>query len=120
MKYVQTTIYVNDLDKSKDFYSRLIGLEIEREIELGPLQIVFLGIGETKLELIFDGKNHTNPENMNISMGFACDDLDQSIELLEANAYHRITDIIKINEFIRFVFVKDPDGFKVQIVEHKM
>lgn len=119
MNYVHTTILVNNLEKSIEFYNNLIGLEIVNKMEMGAKQLVFLGAGETKVELIYTGEEHTNPENMNISIGFACDDLDESIKLLTNSGYAPITDIIKINEFVRFTFFKDPDGFKVQIVEHK-
>jgi len=119
MNFVHTTILVNNLEKSIEFYNKLIGLKIINKMELGTKQLVFLGSGETQIELIYTGEEHTNPETMNISIGFACDDLDEIIKQLTNSGYAPITDIIKINEFVRFTFFKDPDGFKVQLLERK-
>lgn len=118
MKYVYTTIFVNDLEKSIDFYKNHIGLEIIKKMEVKSQQIVFMGSGETKVELIYDGEKRIAPENMNISMGFECDDLEESIKNLTDSGYPPLTGIIKPNESLKFIFVKDPDGFKVQIVEN--
>lgn len=119
MNYIQTTIYVNDLNKSIDFYQNLLGLEIVNRMEIGGKQLVFLGSGETKVELIYDGKTHMNPERPTISMGFACNNLEQSIAELKNAGYEPTSEIKKINEFVRFIYFKDPSGYKIQIVEHK-
>lgn len=119
MKYIQTTIYVNDIDKSVDFYQNLLGLEIVNRYEINSKQLVFLGTGETKVELIYDGKVHTNPEKMNISIGFECKDLEQSIKKFKDAGYVPIGDVRKINEFVQFIYFKDPNGYKIQILERK-
>ncbi len=119
MNYIQTTINVSNLEKSKNFYNKLIGLDIVRELKIGNMDLVFLGSESTNIELIYDGKTYTNPENMNISMGFSCDDLDEAISMMSSNDYEPITDIIAINENLRFIYIKDPDGFKIQLVEHR-
>ena len=119
MNYIQTTINVSDIDKSKEFYNKLIGLDIVREFHLGDKHLVFLGKDSTCVELIYDGNTYTNPEHMNISMGFSCEDLDEAINIMSSNGYEPITDIINVNENLRFIYIKDPDGFKIQLVEHR-
>ena len=46
MKYLHTMIRVLDLDKSIDFYTRLLGLKIirRRDVEAGRFTLVFLGM----------------------------------------------------------------------------
>jgi len=118
MKYAYTTIFVNDIEKSIEFYKNLIGLKIINRMEVHSQQLVFLGLGETKIELICDGQRREIPEDISISMGFESDDIEQNIQVLKDAGYLPITDIIKPSKYVRFIFFKDPDGYRVQLVEH--
>lgn len=61
MRFCWSTLNVKNLEKSVWFYKEIIGLEIVREFSAGPeVQIVFLGKGETKIELICDKKIETS------------------------------------------------------------
>ncbi|MCE1253768.1 MAG: VOC family protein, partial [Anaerolineae bacterium] len=58
MKYLWTTIYVKDLDKSISFYSDLVGLKVLKRFPGKPgIEMAFLGNGtsdETLVELLAD------------------------------------------------------------------
>ena len=54
MKLNYITIMVRDIEKSLDFYEKLVGLKVVNEMKLEAGRIAFLsnGEGETMLELI--------------------------------------------------------------------
>ncbi|MBQ3078004.1 MAG: VOC family protein [Clostridia bacterium] len=108
MFYNWSTINVSDMQKSLDFYCGLLKLEVVRKIgEIGdPMCICFLGEqGKTQHELIC---NATKPEpSATTSFGFTPDNLEEIVEACKDTA-------VKASE--RFWFVKDPDGYKIQLM----
>jgi lactoylglutathione lyase len=112
-----TTILVKDLEKSLEFYRDFIGLKINRRFAAGPNQeIVFLGNGETEVELI-ENKQESFTAGNAITLGFAVDSLDETIKLLKEKSINIISDIIQPNPNIKFIYVLDPNGVKVQFSE---
>lgn len=45
-------IAVSDLESAKDFYTKALGLKVEREENLEGMQIAFIPVGRVNLELI--------------------------------------------------------------------
>lgn len=119
MKLNWIMIHVNDLQKSLSFYTGLLNLDIANKFGTSEHQIVMLGkTDETKIELICEpGKKFENPGN-GVSIGLEADDLEQLIHVLQKNGYHTMGPISP-NSNIRFYFVKDPDGYTVQLVNQK-
>ena len=102
MAFAHTTIHVTDLDRSIAFYGRL-----------GPPghEIAFLGDGPTKLELVADGKGGVDyPE---ISIGFTSGDAGRLARDVDENFVGPVTPA----PGVEFYFVKDPDGYTVQILQ---
>lgn len=120
MKFMWTTLPVSDMDKSLAFYSGLMGLGPIAKMGSPAHQVVMLGEnGQTKLELIYEpGK--TIPENPGgcISMGYAPDDLDEFMAKVAEAGIPAIGPISPTPD-IRFFFIKDPDGYTVQLVEQR-
>lgn len=119
MKYCWTTLTVNNMNKSLDFYNGIIGLPITRRIKAGPeTEICFLGEGDTQIELISDSELKPECTNEGISMGFIVDSTEKMIQLLKREGIEVHSGPFQPNPGIRFFYVKDPDGFKIQFVEH--
>lgn len=118
MKFIHTTLFVNDMDKSIAFYSELIGLEVVKSYEIANMKLAFLGKGETQIELAWNGEKVENAKQQNISVGFLCDDLADELEKMKANGFKILTEVIQPNPHVRFFFMEDPDGYKVQLMEH--
>lgn len=119
MKYVWTTIYVKDLDKSLKFYTDVVGLEVDGRFPAGPgMEIGFLKSQgtDTKIELIQEAVFKGRKEPTAISMGFLTDDIENKREEVKAAGYEP-TEIIRPNPHAQFFFVKDPDGIEVQFVQ---
>lgn len=111
MVYNWSTINVSDMQKSLDFYCGLLKLEVAEQIgNLGDdFCVFFLGEkGKTQHELIQNGE--TPQPSSTTSFGFTPDNLEEILEACKDTA-------VKVNE--RFWFVKDPDGYKVQLMIKK-
>jgi len=119
MKFCWTTIQVSDLEKSVKFYSELMGIGPVARMGTPEHRVVMLGEnGVTKLELINEDKTLPAGVGTGVSIGFAPKNLDEKVAELAAAGVTAIGPISPSPD-IRFFFVKDPDGYTVQLVEQK-
>ena len=118
MKFCHVTLSVKNIEASLRFYQDIIGLNITRRFFAGPnTEIVFLGSGDTEVELISgDTRNITEPGN-GISLGFVSESLEDTIKLLREKGYETDGKIISPNPHVSFFFVRDPDGYNIQFVK---
>lgn len=117
MKFNHVTLSVANLEASLRFYQEIVGLDIRRRFPAGPgREIVFLGNGDTQVELV-GGANHDGAElGKGLSMGFVAESLEEMIALLREKGYETDGDIISPQPNVRFFFAKDPDGYNIQFI----
>jgi len=119
MKFCWTTLTVADMERSLAFYRDTLGLPLDRRYTAGPgIEIAFLGEGETKLELICNQNIRDIRIGEHISVGFGVESADEAMEQLAAKGVALHSGPFQPNPHIRFFFVLDPDGLKVQLVEN--
>lgn len=119
MKFLWTTIEVSDMKRSMDFYTNVVGLTVDRHM-VSPtgMELAFLGDGETKLELIFNSADGDVIHSKHLSIGFEVDSLQAMQTKLESMGIVLAGGIVKPAPHIQFMYILDPDGVKVQFVEH--
>jgi lactoylglutathione lyase len=118
MKFCWCTIMVNDLEQSIKFYNEIVGLEVSRRFAAGPgVEIVFLGAGETKVELIYNEKNKEVDFGKDISLGFEVESVDVMIELVKEKGIDIHSGPFQPNPHTKFFYVLDPNKLKIQFVE---
>ncbi|PKM49314.1 MAG: glyoxalase [Firmicutes bacterium HGW-Firmicutes-7] len=118
MKFLWTTIYVNDMEASLKFYQEVVGLPIKRRFtDPTGMELAFLGFGETEVELICEKDGKQVEIEKNISMGFEIISVDEKIKELEASGLAIYSGPMQPNPMIRFFYVLDPNGLKIQFVE---
>lgn len=116
MKNLWTTIMVKNMDESLKFYTEILDLKIDRQLETPELAIAFLGEGETKLELIKRKDFSDITYSGFVSTGFQIEDSKAFQKYLkEMNC--EIDGPYKPNPHIEYFFITDPDGYKIQLVE---
>jgi lactoylglutathione lyase len=119
MKYCWSTLTVRDMAESLTFYQEVVGLPLVRRFQAGPdTEIAFLGEGETQIELICHQSQPEVRMGSDISLGFTVCSLDQQMALLGSRGIPILAGPIQPNPSLRFIFVQDPNGLKIQFVEN--
>ena len=119
MKFCWVTINVKDMEKSSYFYQDIIGLRIKRRFKPGQdREIVFLGNGETEIELIYNSKMEDIAIGPDISLGFEVESLQKINKVLKSNNIPVHSGPFQPNPSIQFIYVLDPNGVKIQFVEN--
>ena len=115
MTFSHVTIYVQDLEKSIDFYEKVLGLAVTRRLsDTGP---VFLGIeGQPQIELIL---GEQPVEFSGFFIGFAVPNLDDATNKMEAAGFPKTRGPITPNPKTAFSFFLGPDGEEIQLLERK-
>lgn len=119
MAFCWCTLEVDDMEKSLQFYQEIVGLSLNRRFKPNSgMEISFLGDGETKIELICREGNEAKEKGVGVSLGFTVDSLDKKIGFIKEKGIAIEGGPVQPNPHLRFFFVLDPDGFKVQFVEN--
>jgi lactoylglutathione lyase len=118
MKFNWTTLWVKDMDTSLRFYQEIVSLPLQRRYVTRPgMEIAFLGSEEAALELICDKSKETIDVGADVSVGFESGPLETIMEELQARGIAIHSGPFQPNQHIRYLFVQDPDGWKVQFVQ---
>ena len=120
MKNLWTTIMVKDMDASLAFYTEVLSLPIDRRYKpTDKMEIAFLGKGETKLELICNDALKEIEFTDHVSTGFSVESVDEFIVYLKGKGIPVFAGPFEPSPHIKFFYVKDPNGYKIQLVEFK-
>ena len=125
-RMLHTMLRVKDLDKSVDFYTRLLGMKELRRAEFpgGKFTLVFLGYGDeeshTVLELTY---NWDQEERYDLGNGYghialAAPDIYKTCEELEKAGcpIPRPPGPMQHGDTV-IAFVEDPDGYKIELIQ---
>lgn len=119
MKFCWSTITVENMQESLNFYQEIVGLTVDRRLEAGPgVEIAFLGDGETKVELVCNEANKKVTIGQDISLGFEVKSVDEKIAFVKEKGIGIHSGPFQPNPHIKFFYVLDPNGLKIQFVEN--
>ncbi|MGQ9371396.1 lactoylglutathione lyase [Azospirillum sp. A39] len=127
-RLLHTMLRVLDLDKSLDFYTRLLGMRLLRktDYEGGRFTLAFVGYGEESdtavLELTHNW-DQKEPYAIGTAYGhiaIGVPDIHKTCEQLAAEGVKipRPPGPMKHGSTV-IAFVEDPDGYKVELIERK-
>lgn len=118
MKFLWTTLLVDNMDESLKFYEDIVGLKLADRFQAGPgMEISFLGEGETKVELICSEKLKKLDAGNRVTLGFKVESLDEKINFIKEKGIDIITGPVQPNPALKYFIIKDPNGVKIQIAE---
>jgi lactoylglutathione lyase len=108
-----------NFEESLKFYSEIIGLPLERRFNTGDgNEIAFLGDMETKVEII-SNKHFVQSEKIEgISLGFVTESIEDTMKLINEKGLQIDSGPFQPNPHIKFFYVRDPNGLKIQFVEN--
>lgn len=119
MKFCWCTITVRNLEESLEFYRDVVGLSVNRRFNAGPSgEIAFLGEGETQVELICGGRDKAPDIGQDISLGFEVTSVEEKMSFVKERGIEIESGPFQPNPHVRFFFVKDPNGVRIQFVEN--
>lgn len=117
MKFCWCTIHVKNLEKSRRFYEDIVGLKVDRTVDAGTRQILFMGEGETQVELVYEPEKRRIDVGEDINLGFQIESLDEMMAFVEEKGIKIEAGPMQPNPHVKFFYVKDPDGLMIQFVE---
>ena len=119
MKFVHATISVRNMEESLKFYQEIVGLNMEKRFSGGSgVEIVFLGEGETKIELIYNKNIQEINMAQDISLGFQVESLDKTMQFINEKDIQIHSGPFQPNPTTKFFYVLDPNGLKIQFIEY--
>lgn len=127
-RFLHTMIRVKDLDKSIDFYTRHLGMNVLRRSDYpeGKFTLAFVGYGSESDETVIELTHNWDMEkNYDLGTGFGhlaigvpdiystCDKMAQ-----EGVPIPRPPGPMKHGTTV-IAFIEDPDGYKIELIERK-
>lgn len=127
-RFLHTMIRVKDLDKSIDFYTRLLGMKLTRKTDYpsGEFTLAFVGYGDesdsTVIELTHNW-GQEEPYDLGDAFGhlaIGVPDIYGTCEQMEKEGVKipRPPGPMKHGGSV-IAFIEDPDGYKIELIERK-
>jgi lactoylglutathione lyase len=127
-RMLHTMLRVYDLDKSLDFYNRLMGMKLlrKREVPEGKYTLAFVGYGDetdsTVIELTYNW-GQEKPYDIGTAFGhlaIGVPDVYGTCERLgkEGVKITRAPGPVKFGTTV-IAFIEDPDGYKIELIERR-
>jgi len=125
-RFLHTMIRVFDLDKSLDFYTRLLGMKLLRrqDFPAGEFTLAFVGYGDeaahTVLELTY---NWGQKERYGLGDGFGhlalgVNDIYATCEKLKEAGAKVVREPGPMQHgSTHIAFIEDPDGYKIELIQ---
>jgi lactoylglutathione lyase len=118
MKFSWCTLNVKNLEESLKFYTEIVGLKVTRRFNAGPgSEIAFVGDEGSEIELMYHGGDREVNIGKDISLGFEVKSVDEMLAFVEKKGLSH-TEVFSPNSHIKFFFVTDPNGLRIQFAEN--
>jgi len=127
MRILHTMIRVGNLEKSIEFYTRVLGMTVLRRKDYpdGKFTLAFIGYGDEAKEAVIELTHNWDQDSYDLGTGFG------HIALEVENAYEACEKIrslggkvvreagpMKHGETV-IAFVEDSDGYKIELIQKK-
>ena len=127
MRFLHTMIRVGDLEKSVDFYTRLLGMKEtrRRDVPEGKYTLVFVGYGDEASDCMIELTYNYGVETY--EQGTAFGHLAIGTDYIYAVCERLAAEGVKIprppgplkHGTTVIAFIEDPDGYKIELIERK-
>lgn len=122
MKFLHTMIRVKDLQKSLDFYQKLLNMSFVKKKRLDDCELYFLEDKEqtAQIELTFNDDTPENGYTNGNAFGhfaFSVESMDEFTKKMNELGYEYLYEPFIIYTGTKIAFVKDPDGNEIELIE---
>ncbi len=123
-KLIHTMVRVLEEKRSVDFYQNALGLKVAQRMDFDSFTLVYLSNDENSIELeLTINKDQKEPYDLGTAYGhiaFVVDNLEAEHARIAQLGYAP-RDIVDFKHdgstLARFFFVKDPDGYSIEIIQ---
>jgi len=125
-RFLHTMIRVRDLEKSLDFYTRLLGMKVLRnkDYPTGEFTLVFVGYEDENSATVIE-LTHNWPRKEPYALGEAFGHLAISVRDIYGACERLAKEGVKIprppgpmkHGGSVIAFIEDPDGYKIELIE---
>ena len=124
MRLLHTMLRVGDLDKSIAYYEKALGMRLPRrnDYDRGRFTLAFLGYCEESEGSVLELTHNWDTKEYDLGKGyghlaFGVDDLEEAYRhCLDCGATSKVAPKV-FGSGTRLAFVKDPDGYDVELIE---
>jgi len=125
MRLLHTMIRVGDLDRSIDFYTRVLGMRLLRRKDYpqGKFTLAFIGYGDESETAVIELTHNWGTETYDLGGGFGhvaigVGDIYRVCDRIRATggSITREPGPMKHSTTV-IAFVKDPDGYAIELIE---
>lgn len=123
MKFLHTMIRVKDIEKSLKFYTELFGLNLAKKMRLEDCTLYFLSDKEGYTQIELTHNDETPSEGYKIGTGFGhfafeVESMNEFTKKLHDFGYEYLYEPFNLPNYkFKIAFVKDPDGYEVELIE---
>ena len=127
MRLLHTMLRVGDLDKSLDFYTRVLGMTLLRRNDYpeGKFTLAFVGYGPESEHAVIELTYNWGVDQYDLGTAFGhialeVDDAYAACDTIRAAGGKVVRDAgpMKHDNTV-IAFVEDPDGYKIELIQHK-
>lgn len=117
-------IMVNDMDRSIEFYTEVVGMDLKKreklneEVELAFL--AFAGSEDIELELVGRGTTGLSDQGIVNHLAFSVEDIDETLAHLKAHGVRLLDQTPReILDGVWIAFFFGPDGERLELVQQQ-
>jgi lactoylglutathione lyase len=127
MRILHTMLRVGDLQRSIDFYTQVLGMQLIRKSDHpdGEFTLAFLGYGEEREEAVIELTYNWGVEHYDLGSGYGhialeVDDVYEATAAIRERGGNILRDAGPMNAGTTIIaFVEDPDGYQIELIGKK-
>jgi len=128
MRILHTMLRVGNLEKSIDFYSKVLGMRVLRRKDYpeGKFTLVFVGYQDESNATVLELTHNWDTEKYDLGAGFGhiaieVDDAYMACEIVKKRGGKVTREAGPMKHGATVIaFVEDPDGYKIEFIQKKL
>ena len=127
MRLLHTMLRVGDLERSIDFYTKVLGMQLLRRKDYpeGQFTLAFVGYGDETDNTVIELTYNWDTDHYDVGEGFGhiaieVNDVYEAVEVLRSRGGKVIREAGPMNAGTTIIaFVEDPDGYAIELLGTK-
>ena len=127
MRLLHTMIRVGDLNRSIDFYTNVLGMKLLRQKDYpdGQFTLAFVGFGDEKDHTVIELTYNWGIDTYDLGNAFGhlaieVEDVYKAVDSIRARGGEISREAGPMNAGTTIIaFIKDPDGYQIELISRK-